>query len=84
MKNVSIEEAEAHFVGKRYGEFKGEVADAVIEVLEPLQQRYKEIIETKAYEKALAKGAEKASKIANATLKRIQKTVGLLTIDNEN
>jgi tryptophanyl-tRNA synthetase len=83
MKNVSIEEAEAHFVGKRYGEFKGEVADAVIEVLEPLQQRYKEIIETKAYEKALAKGAEKASKIANATLKRIQKTVGLLTIENE-
>ena len=83
MKNISIEEAEAHFVGKRYGEFKGEVADAVIEVLEPLQARYNEIIATKAYEKVLKEGAIKASKIANNVLTRVQKTVGLLTLENE-
>ena len=81
MKDISIEEAEAHFVGKRYGEFKGEVADAVIEVIEPLQQRYREIIENKTYEKVLKEGAIKASKVANATLKRVQKAVGILNLD---
>ncbi len=80
MKNVSIEEAEKHFEGKRYGEFKKEVADAVCEVLEPLQARYKEIVENKTYEKVLKEGAIKASKVANETLKRVQNAVGLLEI----
>ena len=37
MKDISIEEAEAHFEGKRYGEFKGEVADVVCEVIGGIQ-----------------------------------------------
>ena len=78
MKDISIEEAEKRFEGYRYGEFKKAVADAVIEELEPFQARYKEIIANKSYEEALKEGAEKASKIANQTLKRVQKAVGLL------
>ena len=78
MKDISIEEAEKRFVGYRYGDFKKAVADAVIEELEPFQARYREIIANKGYEDALKKGAEKASKIANATLKRVQKAIGLL------
>ncbi|MBR0295743.1 MAG: tryptophan--tRNA ligase [Bacilli bacterium] len=81
MKDISIEEAEAHFVGKRYGEFKGEVADAVCDVIGKLQERYQHIIETKAYEEALKKGAIKANKVASETLKRIKKAVGLLTLE---
>ena len=81
MKDVSIEEAEKHFEGKRYGEFKGEVADAVIEVIEPLQQRYQQIIDSKSYLEVLREGAERANKLANQTLRRIQKAVGLLQID---
>ena len=78
MKDISIEEAEKRFEGYRYGDFKKAVADAVIEELEPFQARYKEIIANKSYEEALKEGAEKASKIANVTLKRVQKAVGLL------
>ena len=78
MKDVTIEEAEKRFEGYRYGDFKKAVADAVIEELEPFQARYKEIIANKSYEEALKEGAEKASKIANQTLKRVQKAVGLL------
>ena len=78
MKDISIEEAEKRFEGYRYGDFKKAVADAVIEELEPFQARYKEIIANKSYEEALKEGAEKASKIANQTLKRVQKAVGLL------
>ena len=78
MKDISIEEAEAQFVGYRYGDFKKAVADAVIEELEPFQNRYKEILANKSYEEALKLGAEKASAIANKTLKRVQKAIGLL------
>ena len=78
MKDISIEEAEKRFEGYRYGDFKKEVANAVLEELEPFQARYREIIANKSYEEALKEGAEKASAIANKTLKRVQKAVGLL------
>ena len=77
MKDITIPEAEEIFKNARYGEFKKAVADAVLEELEPFQARYKEIIANKSYEEALRKGAEKASAIANKTLKRVQKAVGL-------
>lgn len=78
MKDITIEEAEKRFEGYRYGDFKKAVADAVLEELEPFQARYREIIANKSYEEALKEGAEKASAIANKTLKRVQKAVGLL------
>ena len=78
MKDITIPEAEEIFKNARYGEFKKAVADAVLEELEPFQARYKEIIANKSYEEALRKGAEKARVIANQTLKRVQKAVGLL------
>ena len=81
MKDISIEEAEEHFIGKRYGEFKGEVADVVCEVIGGIQERYQQIIESKSYLEALRKGAERANEIANKTLKRVQKAVGLLDIE---
>ena len=80
IKDISIEEAEKEFVGKRYGEFKTAVADAVCAELEPFQNRYKKIVETKAYEEVLREGAVKAKKMANDTLKRVQKAIGLLQI----
>ena len=78
MKDISIEEAEKQFEGYRYGDFKKAVADAVIAELEPFQAKYREIKENKTYEAALEEGAKKASEIANRTLKRVQKAVGLL------
>jgi len=78
MKDISIAEAEEIFKESRYGDFKKAVADAVLEELEPFQARYREILENKSYEEALRKGAEKARAIANKTLKRVQKAVGLL------
>ena len=81
IKNISIEEAEKHFEGKRYGEFKGEVADAVVEELSAVQERYNEIVSSKAYEKVLRDGAVRANAVAKQTLKRIKKAVGLLDID---
>ena len=80
IKDISLEEAEKEFVGKRYGEFKTAVADAVCAELEPFQNRYREIVETKAYEEVLREGAVKAKKMAKETLAKVQKAVGLLQI----
>ena len=81
IKDISIEDAEAHFAGYRYGDFKREIADAVCEDLTAFQERYKHIIETKEYEKVLREGAEQANKVANQTLKRVKQAVGLLDLD---
>ena len=80
-KGISIEEAETHFSGYRYGDFKREIADAVCEDLAAFQERYKHIIETKEYEKVLRRGAEEANKVAEQTLKRVKRAVGLLDLD---
>jgi len=78
LKGISIEEAEKHFVGYRYGDFKKEVADVVCNELSEFQAKYKEILESKAYVKVLEEGAKKARVIANKTLERVKNTVGLL------
>ena len=80
LKDISIEEAEKEFVGKRYGEFKTAVADVVVAELEPFQARYQQIVETKAYEEVLREGALKAKAMAKKTLDKVQQAVGLLKI----
>ena len=78
LKEITIEEAEKRFAGSRYGDFKKAVADAVVEELEPFQNRYRQILESKEYEKVLKDGAERARAVADVTLRRVQKAVGLL------
>ena len=80
LKEISIEEAEKEFANARYGDFKKAVADVVCAEMEVFQKKYKEIYESKAYEKALKIGAERANKVANETLDKVKKAVGLLTI----
>ena len=80
LKDISIEEAEKEFEGcTRYGDFKKAVADVVCNEMEAFQNRYNEILESKAYEKVLEEGAKHAREIANVTLNRVKKAVGLLT-----
>ena len=73
----SFEEIEKEFEGKGYGDFKRAVADAVVNVLEPLQQRAKQIIESGEVDKVLEKGAKRANEIASEVLARVQIAVGL-------
>ncbi len=58
-------EVEAEFDGKGYGDFKGAVADGVVELLAPVRARYAELRPDEAeLERVLAAGAEKAAAIA--------------------
>ena len=82
LSNISIQDAEKHFEGvTQYGEFKKAVADKVIEVLEPFQQKYKEILQSGIIDKVLDDGAKKAAYIANKTLRKVKKTVGIYVHD---
>lgn len=75
----SIESIVSDYSGKGYAELKQGVADAVIEKLKPAQQKYSELIGDKAYLLSIAKeGAEKAERIANRTLSKVYKKVGLV------
>ncbi|MCQ2475838.1 MAG: tryptophan--tRNA ligase [Clostridia bacterium] len=70
---------EKEFEGKGYGDFKVKVAEAVIEELRPFRDNYKRLMDDKQYLlDTAAQGAEKASRIANRTLTKAKKKVGLL------
>lgn len=69
---------EDHFAGKGYGALKSELAEAVVEYLRPLQERYAEFTADPAQLDAILKaGADKARPIAEKTLKLAMERVGL-------
>lgn len=76
---LSVAEAERQFEGKGYGVFKDAVADAVISVLQPIQSEQKRLLADKGYlEAVLKQGADKASHIAQKTLSKVYRKVGLI------
>ena len=75
----SMSEAEKTFEGKGYGEFKEAVADAVISVVAPIQAEQKRLLADKGYlESVLKQGAEHASYLAQKTLSKVYRKVGLI------
>jgi tryptophanyl-tRNA synthetase len=74
----SMEAICEEYSGRGYGVFKDAVADAVIEELSPIQERYKKISADKAYlQEVMTGGAEKAAALAYRTMLKVRKKVGL-------
>ena len=72
-------EIEAEFQGKGYGEFKPAVGEAVISVTGPIRDEAQRILKDKAYLESVYKaGAEKASYIAEKTLRKVYKKIGFV------
>lgn len=75
----TMDEIEAEFVGKGYGDFKGAVAEAVAETLRPIQERYNDLMANKDYlEQVYRHGAEIASRTAMKTLSKVYRKVGFI------
>lgn len=75
----SIKELEPEYTDKMYGHLKGDVADAVVTLLEPIQARYAEIRADRAYlDDVMRQGAEKASARGAETLAKVYKAVGFI------
>lgn len=73
----AIENIAARYASKGYGDFKSDVADAVVESIRPIRAEYDRIIADKTYLADICKqGAEAASKIAYKTLRKVYKKVG--------
>ena len=72
-------EIEAEFAGQGYGAFKPVVGEAVIEHLRPIREEAAKIMKDKAYlESVYRSGAEKASYVAEKTLRKVYKKVGFV------
>ena len=64
----------------RYGDLKSANAQAVIAMLEPIQIRYKELLNDKAeLMRLIHKGNSRAQVVASTTLARAQKSIGFLS-----
>ena len=75
----SVKDLEPEYTDKMYGHLKGDVADAVVSLLEPIQTRYAEIRADRAYlDDVMRQGAEKASARAAETLAKVYKAVGFI------
>jgi tryptophanyl-tRNA synthetase len=78
VRGVAPEGIEREFEGSGYGDFKTAVAEAVVEYLAPVRERYRELRpDTGALERALGAGAEKAHAIASATLADVRDAMGI-------
>lgn len=73
----TTEACEAHFVGKGYGDFKKETAEAVVEFLKPFQAKINNYSD-EDLSSILKNGAEKARSIASETLKTVYAKMGII------
>lgn len=72
----SYEEIEAAYEGKGYGQFKGDVANAVIETLRPIQERFYQLIDSEELDQILDEGARKANIAAGRMMEKVEKAIG--------
>ena len=79
LSGTSISDLEQRFEGKGYGDFKGEVAEVVVEYFAPIRKRALELLEDEsALLKLLAEGAAKARAVASETISQTYKNLGLV------
>jgi tryptophanyl-tRNA synthetase len=69
-------EVEERFEGKGYAQLKGELADVVVEFLQPFQERFAGINDEEL-DRLLEKGRERASSIARVTMEDVKTRLGL-------
>ncbi|MFD1335696.1 tryptophan--tRNA ligase [Oceanobacillus iheyensis] len=73
----SIADLEKKYGGKGYGDFKQGVANAVIDTLRPIQEKYEQLIQSDELDAILDQGRDKASFSAGKTIKKAKKAMGL-------
>ena len=75
----TYDEIEQEFAGRGYGDFKKAVGESVVELLRPIREETERLLADKAYlESVYRAGAEKASYVAEKTLRKVYKKVGFV------
>jgi tryptophanyl-tRNA synthetase len=73
---IDIKQVELNFTGKGYSDFKADLAEKIVEFVQPIQEKY-DSLNDKDVQLILDKGAEKAKKLATAKMVKIRQTIGL-------
>ena len=75
----TIADIEIEFEGKGYGNFKGAVAEVVVEYLRPVRQQTLELLDDPTHLGAILKaGAQKAESVARETIANVYERIGLI------
>ncbi len=77
LKNCPIEMVEEQFKDSNYGSFKKEVADLVIDILLPIQTKYRELLNSNQIDDILDHGKDVTTKIACKKYELVKQKVGL-------
>ena len=77
LTDKTYDQITADYADKGYGAFKKDVADAVISVLEPIQQRYIQLVNAPELDEILTQGAAKAHAKAGQTYEKVTRAMGL-------
>ena len=76
----TIEQSQEDFTGKGYGDFKGAVAEVVVDYLKPVREKANELLKDETHlNKLLSIGAEKAEAVASKTLSDTYKALGMIS-----
>jgi tryptophanyl-tRNA synthetase len=79
LSGKSVKDAENEFAGKGYGDFKGAVAEVVIDFLKPIQSKATELLADPKYlTEVMRQGAEKANAVAEKTLRDVYDAIGIV------
>ena len=71
------EAIEARYDGQGYGQFKLDVGEAVVSLVQPIQERYRELRADPAeLKRLLAQGADKARAVSQPTLEAMYERMG--------
>jgi len=74
-----FDEIETEFSGQGYGLFKKHVGEAVVETIKPIRDEALRLLADKAYlESVYSNGAEKASRVADKTVRKVYKKIGFI------
>jgi len=75
------EQIEGRYDGTGYGQFKADVAEAVVTVLAPIQERYHALrADENELRRLLVHGAEKARAVSGPTLEQIYERMGFIRL----
>ena len=77
LMNNTLQKSIDEFAGKNFSEFKEKLSDIIVNEINPISLRIKELLADKVFlEKILKDGQEKANEIASKKIKKIQEIVG--------
>ncbi len=76
---MSFKEIEQKYDGENYAKFKEDLADIIVNELNPIREKANEILNDKDYLKELAKkGADKATYVSNKTINKMKRKIGFV------